>query len=484
MSFKILAILYTEFNLEKGPELVYQEPDNYVKIKEFNKISEFVVPSTHFCNKEVNLHLGNAYLLGYPIFLNNSNYDRNRFEFNFCIIIDEAEYEYNNYLYDCLIKKINTTFENIEIDYSFNFMKNNMNMIRKFIIHLFNDFKNNKSVINIHINEDDIENENNINKEITETEEEEDIDINNNINLIPLEKIRSDDYTSSKSKRDIPRVFQKSPLDLTYHSSTKEIFKSDFLNHINNPKKSNIKKQINFSFRYIDFTHIKINIQNYYVPVWIKEIDKEEINKLDAINSRIISNINGINSVYKIAQMVSKKLDLVKYALSSLYIIRGITFIDILHDSNIYKPTNELKNLKIEGLYEKFNKFCIMNKDDNLNEINYNDEEDKEYMNDKKLFSYYVLLANSKDIKSFREKLKSIEFNLNLFVGFGVYLGIIRRIHLYFYYVGKGPIIDEIYSLMDGKHCEDEISIEKGISVEMLCEKYKDSEDKTYYLYK
>jgi hypothetical protein len=105
-------------------------------------------------------------------------------------------------------------------------------------------------------------------------------------------------------------------------------------------------------------------------------------------------------------------------------------------------------------------------------------------MNDKKLFSYYVLLANSKDVKSFREKLKSIEFNLNLFVGFGVYLGIIRRIHLYFYYVGKGPIIDEIYSLMDGKHCEDEISIEKGISVEMLCEKYKDSEDKTYYLYK
>ena len=29
-------------------------------------------------------------------------------------------------------------------------------------------------------------------------------------------------------------------------------------------------------------------------------------------------------------------------------------------------------------------------------------------LNDKKLFSYYVLLANSKDVKSFREKLKSI----------------------------------------------------------------------------
>ncbi len=68
MSFKVLALIYTEFNLEKGPELVYQIPENYIKQDQFKKISEFMVPTTQFCNKEVTLHLGNAYLLGYPIF--------------------------------------------------------------------------------------------------------------------------------------------------------------------------------------------------------------------------------------------------------------------------------------------------------------------------------------------------------------------------------------------------------------------------------
>ena len=484
MSFKILSIIYAEFNLEKGPELVYQEPENYIELIKFTKISEFVVPTTQFCNKEIALHLGNAYLLGYPIFLNNSNYDRNRFEFNFCLLIDEEEYEKNNYLYDCLIKKINTTFENLEIDYNFNFMKNNIDMIKNFIKHLFLIFKKNQTVINIHIEEGELEND------IIENEIETIENSDDDKNLIPLGKINYGKLTLSKSKTELPRLLPKHSLDLQYsHTSSKWIFKADLDNNYNinnNYKKANIKKQINFSFRYLDFTHIKINIQNYYVPIWIKELEKEEINKLDSINLRIINNINGINTVNKIAKNVSEGLDLVKYALSSLYIIRGITFIDILHDSNIYKPTTELKKLKIEGLYEKFKKFCKINKNESQYEINNNnnDENSLEYMDDNKLFSYYVLLANSKDVKSFRDKIKKIEFNMNLFIGFGVYLGIIRRIHIYFYYIGKGIIIDEIFSLMDGKHCEDEISVEKGISVEKLFEKYKDSEDKCYYLYK
>ena len=39
MSFKILSILYTEFNIDKGPELVYQVPNNYIKLEDFKKIS-------------------------------------------------------------------------------------------------------------------------------------------------------------------------------------------------------------------------------------------------------------------------------------------------------------------------------------------------------------------------------------------------------------------------------------------------------------
>ena len=480
MSFKILAIIYTEFNLEKGPELVYQEPENYIKLTEFPKISEFLVPSTQFCNKKITLHLGNAYLLGYPIFLNNSNYDRNRFEFNFCLMIDEEEYEYNNYLYDCLIKKINTTFENLEIDYDFDFIKKNMDMVIKFIKHLFSDFKNNQFVINIHIDED----EEDIGDELLKEDKISENCNDSDNQLFSLEKINSEEYISSKSKTDMPRVNPEEAISLYLRystNSTKQIFKSDFnINNNNAQKKTKIKKRINFSFRYIDFNNIKIKIENYFVPIWIKELDKEELKKLDTVNMKIINNINGINSIHKIAQNVSTSLDLVKYALSSLYIIRGITFIDIYNESNIYKPTTKLKDIKIEGILEKFKQFCKMNK--NENQI----EEDKtpEYMDDNKLFSYYVLLANSKCVKSFKDKLKSIEFNMNLFVGFGVNLGIIRRIHLYFFFIGHRKDASDISFLMDGKHCEDEISVEKGISVENLIEKYKDSIDQCYYIYK
>ena len=133
MSFKILSILYTEFNIDKGPELVYQVPSDSIPEEDFKKISEFVVPLTKFCHKEISLNLGNAYLLGFPIFLNHQIYERNKFEFNFCLLVEEEDYESNNYLYQCLIKKIDVTFENLEIDYNFKFMKQSLNMIKKFM---------------------------------------------------------------------------------------------------------------------------------------------------------------------------------------------------------------------------------------------------------------------------------------------------------------------------------------------------------------
>ena len=495
MSYKIFAIIYSEFNLEKGPEIVYQVPHNYIKQEDFKKISEFVVPTTQFCNKEVSLHLGNTYLLGYPISLNNPIYDRNRFEFNFAILIDEEEYENNNYLYDCLIKKICTTFENLEIDYDFNFMKKNVYMIQKFIETLYSHFNSNQSVINIHIEEGDNENEININEDIEVSNDED----NSKLNNIGLEKLKPEDLTFSKSKTEMPRISPKKEIDLSMknmNNSSKDIIKPEYINNYdNNSKNIKTKKQINFSFRYIDFAHIKINIKNYYVPIWIKELDKEEIKKLDNIKLYIINKINGINSVNKISKILSIGIDLVKYALSSLYIIGGIAFIDIFQYTNIYKPTIELKKLKIEGFLQRFKKFCKMNKDENKfnisyenqNEKNNNDEYIFKYMDDNKLFSYYVLLTNSKDVKHFADKLNNYEFNLQLFVGFGVYLGIIRRIHLYYYFIGKEAINNEILSLMDGNHCEDEILVEKGVTLETLrkyYDDYKHLENKCYYLYK
>ena len=262
-------------------------------------------------------------------------------------------------------------------------------------------------------------------------------------------------------------------------------------NNKKNERKKN-HKIINFSFRYIDFKNIKINILNYWVPAWIKEIDKEEVNKLDHLSIAIINKINGINSVKKISDDSIIGLDLVKYVLYSLYIMGEITFVDIFNYSNIYKPTMELKEIKVEGLYNRFKLFSILNQNDNklglyFNEVkNNNNDTLGKFIDDNKFFSYYILLSNSKDVKSFLDKVNNFELNLPLFIAFGVYLGIIRRIHLFFVIKKILKSNDDIIILMDGKHSEDEICVEKGIDLEILKKKYNENKDGNirYFLYK
>ena len=480
MSFKILSILYTEFNIDKGPELVYQVPSDSIPEEDFKKISEFVVPLTKFCHKEISLHLGNAYLLGFPIFLNNQIYERNKFEFNFCLLVEEEDYESNNYLYQCLIKKIDITFENLEIDYNFKFMKQSLNMIKKFIDTLYLEFSLGKSIINIQIDEEEKENDLNVVKD-----EES----------LSLEKIESIENLSSKS--DIPKVQSIDKIDMHElniqfsHSSNKAIVKHNY--DLKEEKKD--KKIINFSFRYIDFNNSEIEIKNYSVPVWIKKIYIEEGNKLDYISLSIISKINGINSVDYISKEV-KYLDLVKYVLNSLYLTKQIIFVDIYQESNIYKPTKEIKNIKIDNLFNKFKEFYVLNKTQNnfKNDIdeaqnnikNLNDEKTKiKNIDDHMFFSYYVLLSNSKNVKHFIDKVNNFDLNIQLFIAFGIYLGIIRRIHLYFV-IKSITNNEEIVKLMDGQHCEDDICVEKGINLERLKNIYEENKggETHYFLYK
>ena len=480
MSFKILSILYTEFNIDKGPELVYQVPSNSIPEEDFKKISEFVVPLTKFCHKEISLHLGNAYLLGFPIFLNNQIYERNKFEFNFCLLVEEEDYESNNYLYQCLIKKIDITFENLEIDYNFKFMKQSLNMIKKFIDTLYLEFSLGKSIINIQIDEEEKENDLNVVKD-----EES----------LSLEKIESIENLSSKS--DIPKVQSIDKIDMHElniqfsHSSNKAIVKHNY--DLKEEKQD--KKIINFSFRYIDFNNSEIEIKNYSVPVWIKKIYIEEGNKLDYISLSIISKINGINSVDYISKEV-KYLDLVKYVLNSLYLTKQIIFVDIYQESNIYKPTKEIKNIKIDNLFNKFKEFYVLNKTQNnfKNDIdeaqnnikNLNDEKTKiKNIEDHMFFSYYVLLSNSKNVKHFIDKVNNFDLNIQLFIAFGIYLGIIRRIHLYFV-IKSITNNEEIVKLMDGQHCEDDICVEKGINLERLKNIYEENKggETHYFLYK
>ena len=156
MSFQIFGCFYCEFNTTKGRELVYQYPNNFLNIDEFNKISKYMIPREELWNKTVSLKLGNSYLLGYPKYLTHSNYDRTKFQFNFCILIDSDEYESNYYLYELLIQKIGNTFEKLEIESNFCFMKKNTDIILLFLETLYENAKENKQCINFNVGKDNI----------------------------------------------------------------------------------------------------------------------------------------------------------------------------------------------------------------------------------------------------------------------------------------------------------------------------------------
>ncbi len=151
MPFNILCIFFTEFDIKTGANIIYQTP-NYLKMEEFNIISDFIIPNSELCNKIISVKLGNSYLLGYPITLSNQIYDRVRYQFNFCILLPKNEYEKNYYLYDLILKKISITFENKEIDLNFKFIKKNYNIIKNFLDNIFKHIKSKNDTIDFFVN--------------------------------------------------------------------------------------------------------------------------------------------------------------------------------------------------------------------------------------------------------------------------------------------------------------------------------------------
>lgn len=129
----ILSVFYSVFNFEKGAEIVFQIPENFIKPEDFKKISDFIIPKTELCEKIISLKLGNSYLLGFPVYLTNKNYERIRFQFNVGMIIPGAAYANNFHSYDLLVKKIAKTFENIEVDNNFDFLLKNKEIVVGFL---------------------------------------------------------------------------------------------------------------------------------------------------------------------------------------------------------------------------------------------------------------------------------------------------------------------------------------------------------------
>lgn len=156
MTFEILSCFFCEFDINTGANIVCQYPKDYIKFEEFRIISKFLISQKEeIWNKIVGLKLGNSYLLGIPKYLMHKNYDRTFYYFNFCILVSQKEYESNYYLYELLIKKIGDTFEKLEIDSNFSFMRKNVDDISLFFENIYESAKKDNT-INVNIKKGNI----------------------------------------------------------------------------------------------------------------------------------------------------------------------------------------------------------------------------------------------------------------------------------------------------------------------------------------
>jgi hypothetical protein len=314
------------------------------------------------------MKLGNAYLMGFPIHLKNSNYDRAKFQFNFCIMISDKEYDKNSLIYELLIKKVAKTFESLEIDSEYEFIARNRNLIFNFLEKLYYSIVKKEEVISI---------------QITSVEE-----------------------------------------------TGQNIF---------------------FFFKFIDFSKAKTEILAYQVPVWLKYIDEKDLIYFECSVRKIIEQIDGISSVKKIASKLDFEFNYVIYILFNLSIVECITMVDIFQFSNIYRATSNLKNFYQQTLLKEFQNFADINlnlfnnkyKHKNILKVyieekdSDNDTSSEDELNDGILFSLFCELSNSVDVSKFIYKVKNYKINILLFVAFGVYKKILRRVHLYAYCKNK-----------------------------------------------
>lgn len=237
------------------------------------------------------------------------------------------------------------------------------------------------------------------------------------------------------------------------------------------------RKKFFFHFKYLDFSKAKTQVLPYLVPVWIKSIDKEDLKGFEAIVKLVIENIDGLSFVKKIASRSELDLNYVIYVVYNLLLMDCVVLVDVFQFSNIYRANinmksfsacssnantnlnyntnnnynnNAMMNKTFKSLKEEFKNFCYLNlyfgKNFQAHKAIFDvynplvgvcpeDEKCVEFyldaVDDAKFFSFYCELSAAADVYLFIKKAKNFGIFISLFIAFGVYKRIIRRVKVY-----------------------------------------------------
>lgn len=130
----IRCIFLGEFHPVAGPKISCQFPEDYISKEVFDSISAYIIPKPQIqkCTMTINA-LGHK-ILGYPIRIDNSRYERNVYLFNLCFVCDSWS---KTVQYEPVVKKLGEHLTILEEETRF--VSNCSSKLPTLLAHLLHD---------------------------------------------------------------------------------------------------------------------------------------------------------------------------------------------------------------------------------------------------------------------------------------------------------------------------------------------------------
>ncbi|XP_055336078.1 GATOR complex protein NPRL2-like [Paramacrobiotus metropolitanus] len=115
---KINHIFFSEFDNVAGPKIVFEVPENKFTTTGIfdDQISSFIITKPELTSSVLTITAGDYKILGYPVLIENTKYQRNALIFNLCFVYDCED---DIRPYESIVKKLGEYLRTVEVETNF-----------------------------------------------------------------------------------------------------------------------------------------------------------------------------------------------------------------------------------------------------------------------------------------------------------------------------------------------------------------------------
>lgn len=109
----IKALLCVVFEKKEGPSIRWSDPPDAVSTENFKILGRYLLPETFVKGRVVSITLDDSVIVGAPVYIQDSLYQRNCFHFNICVVIDSRAHLERHH---DLAQHLATVFHRLEVE--------------------------------------------------------------------------------------------------------------------------------------------------------------------------------------------------------------------------------------------------------------------------------------------------------------------------------------------------------------------------------